>query len=232
MNLQRHDARPTDYGIELRDVRFAYAEGEPPALDGVSLRVPSGGRAVIVGPSGSGKSTLVNLLLRFWEVHEGQILLGGRDLRDYCLDDVRKLMAVAPQQVHLFNATVRANLLLVNPDASDEQIVAACTMAQLHEFIAGLPQGYETPIGENGLLLSGGERQRLAIARALLKDAPILILDEATTGLDALTEQRLLQALEPFMQGRTTLIISHRPAAWQHVDRVITLENGRVVQAT
>ncbi len=150
-------------------------------------------------------------------------------MRDYQVEDLRQLLAVVPQTVHLFNATVRDNLILANPDATDEQIIAACTTAQLHDFIESLPRGYDTLIGENGLLLSGGERQRLAIARAILKDAPILILDEATANLDALTEQKLMQSLAPYLQGRTTLIISHRPPLAQTVDQVIALDNGRVV---
>jgi ATP-binding cassette subfamily C protein CydC len=181
-----------------------------------------------VGSSGSGKSTIVNLLLRFWDYHEGQITLGEHDLHEYRADDVRALLSVVPQNVHLFNATVRDNLLLANPDATDEQIEAACRQAQLHDFIEGLPLKYETLVGENGLLLSSGERQRLAIARAILKDAPILILDEATANLDAITEERLFKALESFMADRTVLIISHHRAALEHVDQVIELEQGRV----
>lgn len=215
--------------IEVRNLRFGYAPGNALALDGVSFSVPSGGRAAIVGASGSGKSTIVNLLLRFWDYEQGQILIGGRDLHEYDIEDVRRMLAVVPQQVHLFNATLRDNLILANPDASDEQVVAACTMAQIHDFVQSLPQGYDTLIGENGLLLSGGERQRLAVARAILKNAPILILDEATANLDTLTEQRLMDALEPFMRGRTVLIVSHRRMVWAHVDQVITLEKGRVV---
>lgn len=220
---------PRDTSIELRNVRFAYGAGEPLALDGVSLRVPPGGRVAIVGPSGSGKSTIVNLLLRFWEATEGKVLIGGHDVRAYRAEDVRRLLAVAPQRVHLFNATIRDNLALADPDASDEQIAAACRMAQLADFIDALPQGYQTLVGENGLLLSGGERQRLAIARAILADAPIVILDEATANLDALTEQRLMESLEPFLRTRTVLIIAHRPAVWQGVDQVLRLESGRVV---
>jgi ATP-binding cassette subfamily C protein CydC len=136
---------------------------------------------------------------------------------------VRKLLGVVPQHLYLFNATIRDNLYLANPGASEADLVAACRQAQLHEFIEGLPQGYDTLVGENGLLLSGGERQRLAIARAILKAAPILILDEATSHLDALTEERLLQSLESFMDGRTTLIISHRRAGFRHVDQLIEL---------
>ncbi len=218
------------YTITFNNVRFRYNANDPWALDGVSFSVPSGKRIAIVGPSGSGKSTLVNLLLRFWEYDEGQITIGGQDVRDYRADDVRALLGVVSQKVHLFNATVQDNLLLANPDATDEQIRAACQQAQLNDFIETLPQGYNTFIGENGVLLSGGERQRLAIARVILKNAPILILDEATANLDTLTEQRLMQSLEPFMIDRTVLIISHRRVAIEHIDQVITLENGRVVR--
>jgi ATP-binding cassette subfamily C protein CydC len=219
----------TDHSVTFDNVRFRYSPHDPWALDDVSFSVPSGKRVAIVGPSGSGKSTLVNLLLRFWEYDEGQIIIGGHDVRDYRADDMRALLGVVSQQVHLFNATVQDNLLLANPDATDEQIRTACQQAQLHDFIETLPQSYNTLIGENGVLLSGGERQRLAIARGILKDAPILILDEATANLDTLTEQRLMQSLEPFMIDRTVLIISHRRVAIEHIDQVITLENGRVV---
>jgi ATP-binding cassette subfamily C protein CydC len=214
--------------IEFKNVRFRYNPFDPWALDGVSFNVPSGKRVAIVGPSGSGKSTIVNLLLRFWDYHTGTIALGSHDLREYRADDVRALIGVVPQNVHLFNATVRDNLRLANPEATDEQLVEACRQAQLHDFIESLPLKYETLIGENGLLLSGGERQRLAIARAILKDAPILILDEATANLDAITERQLLESLEPFMMGRTVMIISHRRPAIERVDQVIELEQGRI----
>ena len=166
----------------------------------------------LVGANGSGKSTVVNLLLRFWDTDEGMIRIGGRELHTIRADDVRGLLGVVPQHTHLFNASIRDNLYLANPEASEADLVAACQQAQLHEFIQSLPQGYDTLVGENGLLLSGGERQRLAIARAILKDAPILILDEATSHLDALTAARIWQALDSFMAGRTTIIISHQRA--------------------
>jgi ATP-binding cassette subfamily C protein CydC len=225
--------------IEFKDVRFSYnpmkqspSSGgiDSPALDGVSFSIPAGRRVAIVGSSGSGKSTIVNLLLRFWDYHAGQITLADHDLRGYHADEVRALIGVVPQNVHLFNASVRENLRLANPDATDEQLIAACRQAQLHDFIESLPLKYETLIGENGLLLSGGERQRLAIARAILKDAPILILDEATANLDAITERRLMQSLEPFMRGRTVIIISHRRIDPAGVDQVIELEQGRVIK--
>ena len=222
-------AQDADYTITFDRVSFRYNPIDPLALDGASFTFPAGSRSAIVGSSGSGKSTIVNLLLRFWDYHEGQITIGGNDLRAYRADDARALLGVVPQTIHLFNATIADNLLLANPDATVEQIVDACRQAQLHDFIAGLPLKYDTLIGENGLLLSGGERQRLAIARAILKNAPILILDEATANLDVITEQQLLAALEPFMIGRTVIIISHRRTVIEHVDRVIELEQGRVV---
>jgi ATP-binding cassette, subfamily C, bacterial CydC len=220
---------PQDLSIAMRDVSFSYGAGSAPALDRLSFEVPARQRIGIIGHSGSGKSTIVNLLLRFWECRSGVIRLGGRDLRDYRADDVRELMSVVPQDVHLFNASVRDNLLLANPDATDHEIVAACRLALLHDFIEGLPAGYYTPIGENGVLLSGGERQRLAIARAVLKNAPIVILDEPTANLDWETERNLMQSLEPFLARRTVMIISHRPLAYERADQVIQLERGRIV---
>lgn len=217
------EVRPRDYSLEAQSLRFAYAPDEPPVLDDVSFSVPSGGRLVIVGPSGIGKTTLVNILLRFWEYQAGSIRLGGHELRDYRLDDVRGMIGVVAQDIYLFSGTVRDNLLLANPDASDEQIVSACRQAQLDEFIHTLPNGYDTWIGENGLLLSGGERQRLAVARCILKDAPMLILDEATVHLDAVTETAVLDALGQFARGRTTVIISHRMQRREPADHVLVL---------
>jgi ATP-binding cassette subfamily C protein CydC len=222
-------AQDADYTITFDRVSFRYNPIDPLALDGASFTFPAGSRSAIVGSSGSGKSTIVNLLLRFWDYHEGQITIGGNDLRAYRADDARALVGVVPQTIHLFNATIADNLLLANPDATVEQIVDACRQAQLHDFIAGLPLKYDTLIGENGLLLSGGERQRLAIARAILKNAPILILDEATANLDAITAQQLLKSLAAFMIGRTVIIISHRRTVIEHVDQVIELVQGRVI---
>jgi ATP-binding cassette subfamily C protein CydC len=173
----------------------------------------------------------VDLLLRFRAYDEGEIRIGGREIRACRADDVRRMLGVVSQQVHLFNATVRDNLAVADPDASDAEMEAACRMAQVHDAIAALPEGYETPIGEDGVRLSGGERQRLAIARAILKDAPILVLDEATANLDVLTERRLLDSLTPFMAGRTTLVISHRPSVADHVDRVVLLVGGHASEA-
>jgi thiol reductant ABC exporter CydC subunit len=217
------------HGIELRGLRFGYDTATSPVLDGLDLAIPDGGRLVITGPSGAGKSTLVDLLLRFWELDEGTIRIGGRDIRDYTADDARAMLGVVPQQVDLFDATIRDNLALADADATDEAIEAACRIAQLHDAIEALPEGYETRVGEDGVRLSGGERRRLAIARVILRDAPILIMDEPTADLDPDTEARLVEALRPFMARRTTLLISHRTALVREADAVVRLEAGRVV---
>ena len=216
--------------ITITDLSFRYTPGEPEVLHNLSLSISGGSSLGIVGPNGSGKSTLTNVLVRFWDYTEGSIRIGDTELRELPADDARALFGVVPQHTHLFNATVRDNLYLAKPDASDDELVAACRQAQIHDFIANLPQGYDTLIGENGVRFSGGERQRLAIARAVLKAAPILILDEATSQLDPLTEGALLASLRPFMAGRTTIVISHRQAALAVVDQVVVLDNGRVIQ--
>ena len=224
------DLRPAPCDLRLENLCFRYAPGEPLALDGISLRLPPGGRVAIVGPSGAGKSTLVNLLLRFWDYQDGIITLDGCDLREYPPDDVRRLMGVVSQNTYLFNATLRDNLLIAKPDATQAEWEQAARRAQLDAFIQSLPQGYDTWVGEQGLRLSGGERQRLAIARALLKDAPILILDEATANLDPVTEREVIQAIREAMQGRATLIITHRLVGLQDADEILALQSGRVVE--
>lgn len=214
---------PRDFSLEVENLSFRYSEDEPQVFDGLSFRLAQGKKLAILGPSGAGKTTLVNLLLRFWDYSNGQIRLGGVELHELRADEVRTSISVVAQDAYLFNTSLRDNLLLANPDASEEQITAACRQAQLTDFIAGLPQGYDTLIGENGLRLSGGERQRLAIARAILKDAPVLILDEATAHLDAVTEQKVWLGLTEYMRGKTVLIISHQGAWEELVDEILEL---------
>lgn len=220
-------APPARFDIEFRSVHFAYATDDAPALDDVSFHLPERGCLIVSGASGAGKSTLVNLLARFWDAQAGAVCIGGSDVRACRADDVRACLGVAAQQTYLFNGTLRDNLLVAQGDATDAEILDACRVAQLDEFIAALPDGLDTRVGENGMKLSGGERQRVAIARVLLKNAPLLLLDEVTANLDARTEQELWRALEPFIQARTTLIISHRPLAFPFPAQTLHLENGR-----
>ncbi len=214
-------------GLDVRHLRFAYDAGGRDVIDDLSFSIAPGGRLAIVGPSGAGKSTLVQLLLRFEAYAAGEIRLGGRDVRELAADDVRAMLAVALQRVDLFDASIRDNLALADADLTDERARAAIEAAQLASFVDSLPDGDATRIGEDGLRLSGGERRRLAIARAIVRDAPILVLDEPTADLDAATEARLWASLEPVMAGRTTLVLTHRaPPGWDPA-AVLTISNGR-----
>ncbi|QGU33065.1 thiol reductant ABC exporter subunit CydC [Thermochromatium tepidum] len=219
--------RPERFDIEFRDVSFTYPGASRPALSGIRLAVPQGGRVAVIGATGSGKSTLFNLLLRFWTPDAGSIHLGGYDILDFHGDDLRRSIAVVSQHTHLFAASIRENLRIAAPEASQEALESACRVAQIHDFIAGLPEGYDTWVGETGVRLSGGQGRRIAVARALLKDAPILLLDEPTEGLDADTERELMRALDTLMVGRTVLLITHRPAGLDWVDQVLVLDQGR-----
>lgn len=215
----------------LRGVRLRYQDDGPWALDGVDLDLPHGRRLAVVGASGAGKSSLVNLLLRFWDYQDGEIRFGGQRLDAYRGADLRAHIAVVSQDPYLFNASIRENLCIARPDADPAALEAACRAARLHDFITGLPDGYDTLIGEAGARLSGGQARRLAIARALLLDAPLVILDEPTEGLDTITEGEVLESLDTLMEGRSVLLISHRLGALAgFVDRALVLEQGRVVQ--
>jgi subfamily B ATP-binding cassette protein MsbA len=218
--------------IEFRDVHFNYKdEGKSKeVLRGVSLTVRRGEVLALVGPSGAGKSTLVNLLPRFYDVSEGAILLDEHDVRDLTIASLRKQIGKVTQETVLFNDTVRNNIAYGQPEASMERVKAAARAAHAEEFIATLPQGYETVLGEHGARLSGGQRQRIAIARALLKDAPILILDEATSSLDTESEAAVQAALANLMEGRTVLVIAHRLSTVRRADRIAVMEHGAITE--
>lgn len=218
--------------IEYRGVTFAYSPDKGPVLRDVDLRVEPGETVALVGRSGSGKSTLVGLLPRFYEVEQGQVCLDGSSVREYPLADLRRQISLVGQQVVLFNDTIAANIAYgAGHRVSDEQVREAARSAHALDFIEALPEGFQTRVGENGVLLSGGQRQRLAIARALLKDAPILILDEATSALDTESEKKIQAALEVLMRGRTTLVIAHRLSTIENADRIVVLDGGRVVES-
>lgn len=216
--------------IAFDEVTFSYPNISFPAINRITFDIIPGNSLAIVGPSGAGKSTIVNLLLRFWEYSSGEIYLGGESLHGLEQDEVRAHCAVVSQSSYFFNASVRDNLRLARPTASAEEMVSAAKQAQIHEFILSLPQGYDTFIGEQGTRLSGGERQRLAIARALLKNAPILILDEPTANLDPLTEKQVLNTLFEIMINKTTLLITHRLIGLENVDEILAMEGGEVVE--
>jgi ATP-binding cassette subfamily B protein len=215
--------------VRFEDVAFAYPGG-PRILDGIAFDAPPGRTLALVGQTGAGKSTAMALLQRLWDPVDGRITLDGHDLRDITLDSLRRNIGVVFQEALLFNRSIRDNLLVGRPDATQEDIERACRMAEAHDFIIRKPQGYDTMVGERGSALSGGQRQRLAIARALLKDPPVLILDEATSALDAATEARVQKALKALMAGRTTFIIAHRLSTVRDADEILVFEGGRVME--
>ena len=215
--------------VVFEDVTFAYPGG-PPILTDVGFTARPGQSIALVGQTGAGKSTAMNLLQRLWDPVAGTIRIDGQDLRDVTLESLRSAIGVVFQESLLFNRSIRENLRIGRANATDEELERACRLADAHEFIIRQPQGYDTVVGERGATLSGGQRQRLAIARALLKDPPILILDEATSALDAATEARVSRAMQTLMKGRTTFIIAHRLSTVRDADVIMVFENGRVVE--
>jgi thiol reductant ABC exporter CydC subunit len=215
--------------VEFADVTFAYHPDEPPVLRNLSFQVMPGETVALVGPSGAGKSTCVSLMLRFWDPGRGTIRIGGVDLRDFPLDDLRRRISVVQQDNYLFNTSILDNIRIGDPDATNDAVEAASRAANIHDFIVGLPDGYGTIVGERGAKLSGGQRQRIALARAFLKNAPILVLDEATSNLDSENEALIKAAVARLMAGRTTLVIAHRLSTIIAADRVVMIDRGQVV---
>jgi ATP-binding cassette, subfamily B, bacterial len=221
--------RPVRGDVRLEGIRFGH-EGDHAVLDGLDLHVAPGESLALVGATGSGKSTVAGLLARLYDPEDGRVLLDGHDVRDLRLDDVRRAVALVFEETFLFSESVRENIRVGRPDASDEDVQRAAELAGAADFVANLPDGYETVLGERGFSLSGGQRQRIAIARAILADPAVLVLDDATSAVDATKEHEIRAALGEVMQGRTTLVIAHRPATIALADRVAVLEGGRIVE--
>lgn len=228
MDISGAELDPENHDLCAENICFSY--GEKPIINGITLTIPERTTVAIVGPSGSGKTTLCHLLSRFWDVDAGTVTLGGHDVREYDMDSLMRNFSFVFQTVYLFRDTVANNIRFGQPDASMEQVVAAAKKAHCHDFILKLPQGYETVIGEAGASLSGGERQRLSIARAMMKDAPIIILDEATANVDPENEKELMEAVRALTQEKTVIMIAHRLKTVRHADQILVVDKGQIVQ--
>lgn len=228
MDISGAELTPEHRGLRAEDIRFSY--GEKPIINGITLDIPERTTTAIVGPSGSGKTTLCHLLSRFWDVDGGRVTLGGRDVREYDMDSLMQNFSFVFQNVYLFHDTVANNIRFGRPDAPMEKVIEAAKKARCHNFIMKLPRGYETVIGEAGGSLSGGERQRLSIARAMMKDAPIIILDEATANVDPENEKELMDAISELTHEKTVIMIAHRLKTVRSADQIIVVDKGRIVQ--
>ena len=219
---------PKRHDISFDHVNFSY--DKRPILKNVNVTIPDRTTTAIIGPSGSGKTTLCSLIARFWDVDSGSICIGGTDIQEYTLESLMDQISMVFQNVYLFADTIENNIKFGKPDASHDQVVAAAKKACCHDFISDLPDGYDTVIGEGGATLSGGEKQRISIARAMLKNAPIIIFDEATANVDPENEDKLQKAMEELMRDKTILMIAHRLKTVQKADRILVLDEGRIVQ--
>jgi ATP-binding cassette subfamily B protein len=216
--------------LRLHDVGFSYAGASRPTLHGIDVTVPAGRSLAIVGETGSGKTTLSYLIPRLYDVTAGSVTIDGVDVRDMSFDSLAGAVGVVAQETYLFHASVADNLRFARPSATDEELIAAAKIAQIHDHLMSLPDGYDTVVGERGYRFSGGEKQRLAIARAVLRDPPILVLDEATSALDTQTEQAVQEAIDAASAGRTTIIIAHRLSTIRDADEIIVLDRGEIVE--
>ncbi|MBR3082766.1 MAG: ABC transporter ATP-binding protein, partial [Clostridiales bacterium] len=230
MDENGKDCVPAGHGISLKNVSFAY--GDNGILNDVSLEIPENTMTAFVGPSGAGKTTLAMLIARFWDVDKGSISIGGRDVRDYTLESLMSQISVVFQNVYLFADTIENNIKFGMSDASHEDVVAAAKKACCHDFIMSLPDGYTTVIGEGGATLSGGEKQRISIARAILKDAPVIILDEATANVDPENEDKLTAAFDALTENKTVIMIAHRLKTIRNADKIVVLEGGKITSGT
>ena len=228
MDIDGEEIEPQNRDIELKNVGFSYDTRK--IIDGVSLHIPEKTSTAFVGPSGGGKTTLCHLMARFWDVQEGEAMLGGRNVKDYSFDSLMKNFSFVFQSVYLFEDTVANNIRFGEPEASMERVIEAAKKAKCHDFIMTLPNGYETIIGEGGANLSGGEKQRISIARAIMKDAPIIILDEATANVDPENEAELTAAIEALTEEKTVIMIAHRLKTVRHADQIFVVDNGKIVQ--
>ena len=228
MDIDGMDIEPSDYSLRLEHVNFYYDKRK--IIDDVSLTIPEKNTVAIVGPSGSGKTTLCNLMARFWDVQKGNVLLGNKNVKEYSYDSLMKNFSFVFQRTYLFSDTIANNIRFGNPDATMDEVIAASKKARCHDFIMALPDGYDTVIGEGGASISGGERQRITIARAIMKDAPIIILDEATANVDPENEVLLTRAIEELTKNKTIIMIAHRLKTVQHADKILVLDGGKIVQ--
>ncbi len=228
MDTEGRDLKPKDHDIDVEDIAFSYDKRR--VIDGITVHIPERTTTAIVGPSGGGKTTLCHLISRFWDVDQGQVRLGGVDVRDYSMDSLMQNFSFVFQNVYLFQDTVANNIRFGQEEAPMEKVVEAAKKACCHDFIMALPEGYDTVIGEGGASLSGGEKQRLSVARAMMKDAPVIILDEATANVDPENEKELVEAIEALTKEKTILMIAHRLKTVRHADQILVVDKGKLVQ--
>ncbi len=228
IDIDGEDIKPANFDIDLKNVSFSYDDRK--IIDGVSLHIPEKTTTAIVGPSGGGKTTLCHLISRFWDVDGGEVLLGGKNVKDYSIDSLMKNFSFVFQNVYLFNDTIANNIRFGQPDAPMEKVIKAAKQACCHDFIMKLPEGYDTVIGEGGASLSGGEKQRLSIARAIMKDAPVIILDEATANVDPENEKELVEAIDALTREKTIIMIAHRLKTVRNADQILVIDKGHIAQ--